>query len=143
MPWVIDLRLPDRRKAVQQACAALEELTLAARELEDLCLLVSELVWACVVGAETWREVGLRVAIGERLVRAEVAGQIVSDLRSSAVLPSARRRLLNQLTRRWGLIDGTGGAWIELDRDIALDMPSAGTPFMSGMSRSTSAPAAP
>jgi len=121
MAYTIDLRLPAQRDAAPQARAALVELRLGARQLEDLCLLVSELVSACVVGAEAGREVFLRVAVAGRVVRAEVAGEIALESRSPAFLAHARGRLLDRLTRRWGLIEGSGGAWIELDRDIALE----------------------
>lgn len=123
MAPTIRLRLPARLEAASLARESLAELGLAASQLEDLSLLVSELVSWCVLhSGEPGGEVELSVSLEQRWVRAVVRRRIGVEAGFAPTLAETRRTLLDRLTKRWGLIeDGAGGAWVELWRDLAVE----------------------
>ena len=90
---------------------------LDQRALDDLCLVVSELVTNAIVHGQG--AIGLRLQLDDGDVRGEVidaGGGFEYKLREPELCATAGRGLLivNQLTTRWGVHEGTTHVWFEI-----------------------------
>ena len=117
----LELHLQPTKDAPARARAALRDLELPRRALDDLKLVVSELVTNAVRYGPGDRPVQLRLAIDGDVVRGEVVDQgdgeeaKIEIRESSPDEPGGRGlKLVDRLAERWGVHEGSTHVWFEL-----------------------------
>jgi len=141
----IDLGLPHHPSAAGRARGELRQAladTLEQDTLRDLCLVVTELVTNAVTHGQG--AVRLRLQLDAGAVRGEViddGGGFESELREAGPSETTGRGLMlvDRLTTRWGVHDGTTHVWFEI---VAGADGSAAGPQVGAEERPTRLPQA-